>query len=59
MNPKKQLSIRLNPDAFAKLQYIAGQEERTKNGQIVFLINSYIRGFEKAHGKIEMNPKAK
>lgn len=49
---KNHLSIRTDKAIHDKLQYIAAYEGRSMSGQILYLINTCIREFEKEHGPI-------
>ncbi|HJG87101.1 hypothetical protein [Pseudoflavonifractor capillosus] len=49
---KNHLSIRTDKAIHDKLQYIAAYEGRSMSGQILYLINTCIRDFEKEHGPI-------
>lgn len=49
----KHLGIRVGDDMHRKLKYIAEYEGRSINGQILYLINRYIRHFENKNGVIE------
>ena len=52
MDKKSYLSIRMNPETHDKIQYVAAYEGRSMSGQILYLINTCIREFEKEHGPI-------
>ena len=52
MNVKKHLSIRMDGELHDKFQYVAAYEGRSMSGQILYLIQSCIREFEKEHGPI-------
>ena len=52
MDKKSYLSIRMNPENHDKIQYVAAYEGRSMSGQILYLINTCIREFEKEHGPI-------
>lgn len=49
----KHLGIEISPDLHGKLKYIAKYEDRSINGQVLFLIRKSIREFEEQNGKIE------
>ena len=49
----KHLGIEIEPELHSKLQYIAKYEDRSMNGQILYLIRNCVREFEKNHGDIE------
>ena len=46
------MSIRTDKALHDKLQYVAAYEGRSMSGQILYLIQSCIREFEKEHGSI-------
>ena len=50
----KHLGIEVEPELHHKLRYIAKYEDRSINGQILYLIRQCIREFEKVHGEIPM-----
>ena len=52
MKGRKHLSIRMDEEMHDKFQYIAAYEGRSMSGQILYLINTCIREFEKEHGPI-------
>ena len=54
MNVKKHLSIRMDGELHDKFQYVAAYEGRSMSGQILYLIQSCIREFEKEHGPIQL-----
>ena len=54
MKNKIHLSIRMDREQHDKLRWIAEYDGRSMSGQIVFLINTCIREFEKRHGKIDL-----
>lgn len=49
---RMHLSVRFDNDVHDKIQYIAKYEGRSMSGQILHLIQSCIREFEKEHGPI-------
>ena len=49
----KHLGIEISPELHAKLKYIAKYEGRSMNGQVLYLIRSCIKDFEKENGTIE------
>ena len=52
MVDKTHLSIRMDDRLHDKFRYVAGAEGRSMSGQILYLIQKCIRGFEKEHGVI-------
>lgn len=50
----KHLGLEISPDVHYKLHYISKYEDRSANGQIMYLLNTCIREFEKEHGVIEL-----
>ena len=47
----KHLGIEIDKELHYKLHYVAKYEGRSGNGQILYVLNEYIRNFEKEHGK--------
>ena len=47
MEEKNHLSIRTDKEVHDKFRYIAAYEGRSMSGQILYLINTCIREFEK------------
>ena len=54
MEDRKHLSIRMDRELHDKLQYIAAYEGRSMSRQVLYLITTCIREFEKAHGPISL-----
>ncbi len=52
MDKHKHLGIRVDELLHAKLRYISEYEGRSMNGQILYLIQTCIREFEKENGPI-------
>lgn len=52
MAKQKHISIRIDSDTLAKFHYVSKYEDRSASGQIMYLINSCIRDFERQHGSI-------
>ena len=52
MDKTNHLSIRTDKELHDKLKYVAAYEGRSMSGQILYLIQSCIRDFEKANGPI-------
>ena len=53
MNKKnKHIGLRCTEELLYKLKYISEYEGRSINGEIIYLINSAIREFEKENGAI-------
>ncbi|MBR5540306.1 MAG: hypothetical protein IKU56_02890 [Clostridia bacterium] len=50
----KHLGIEIEPELHAKLRYIAKSEDRSINGQVLYLIRQCVREFEEKNGNIEM-----
>jgi len=50
----KHLGIEIDPMLHQKLRYIAKYEDRSINGQIMYLIRQCIRDFENKEGEIPM-----
>jgi len=51
----KSLSIRIDEALLNKLHVVADYEGRSANSQILILIRDCIEGYEKTHGKIQLN----
>lgn len=49
----KHLGLEIDPVLHRKLRYIAKYEDRSINGQILYLVGRCIREFEEEHGPIE------
>ena len=49
----KHLGIEIEPELHSKLQYVAKYEDRSMNGQILYLIRKCIREFEESNGAID------
>lgn len=52
---KKHLGLPIDKELHEKLKYIAKYEDRSMNGQIMFLIRECVRAFEQEHGKIDLD----
>lgn len=50
----KHLGIEIDPELHAKLHYISKYEDRSANGQILYLIRQCVKAFEEKNGKIEI-----
>ena len=48
----KHLGLEIEPDLHSKLKYIAKYEDRSINGEIIYLIKKAIREFESQNGEI-------
>lgn len=53
MAERTHLSIRMDAELHHKLQYVSKYDGRSMSGQILHLIASCIRDFEKEHGPID------
>jgi hypothetical protein len=53
----KSLSLRIDEELLNKLHIVADYEGRSANSQILILIRDCIDGYEKTHGKIELESK--
>ncbi|MCI9264316.1 MAG: hypothetical protein HFF06_07045 [Oscillospiraceae bacterium] len=49
---RKHLSIRLDGELHDKFQYVAKYDGRSMSKQILYLVTSCVREFEKEHGPI-------
>ena len=54
MEKTNHLSIRTDKELHDKFKYVASYEGRSMSGQILYLIQSCIREFEKEHGPIQL-----
>ena len=54
MEERKQLSIRMDAELHDKLKYIAQYDGRSMSRQILYLITTCVRNFEKEHGPIHV-----
>ena len=54
MGEKISLNIRLNDDFHAKIKHIAETEYRSLNNQIEYIIQRYIKEYEKDNGEIKL-----
>jgi len=52
VNDKISLNIRLNDDFHAKIKHISEVEYRFLNNQIEFILQKYIKEYEKDNGEI-------
>lgn len=52
MRKSAHLGIKIDPDLHDRLKYIAKYEGRSMSGQILYLITTNVREFEKKHGEI-------
>ncbi|WP_251447383.1 hypothetical protein [Vermiculatibacterium agrestimuris] len=52
MHTDRHLGFRMGCEIHDKLRYISSYEGRSMSGQIVYLIQTCIREFEKEHGSI-------
>ena len=53
VHDKISLNIRLNDDFHAKIKYISEVEYRSLNNQIEFILQKYIKEYERDNGTIE------
>lgn len=53
MKKDKHLGITIDNELHEKLRYVAKYEERSINGQILYLARRCIADFEKEHGEIK------
>ncbi len=50
----KHLGLEIPPELHYKLHYIAKYEDRSANGQVLYLIRKCIKEFEEKEGTIEL-----
>ena len=53
-NDKISLNIRLNDDFHSKIKHISEVEYRSLNNQIEFILQKYIKEYERDNGEIEL-----
>ena len=46
--------LRIKEEAFKKIKIIATEQGRSANGQITFILEQFIKDYEKVNGKIEI-----
>ena len=51
----KHLGIEIDPQLHSKLRYIAKYEDRSINGQVLYLVRQCVREFEEKNGEIEID----
>ena len=56
---EKHLGLRIDLQTHAKLKYIAAREGRSINGQVLYLIRSFIDAYEKENDPISVEDKSK
>ncbi len=49
-----KFSLRVDSKTYKKIQYISEKNKRSINGQLDFIIESYIEKFEEVNGKIKI-----
>ena len=54
----KHLGIEIDPQLHGKLRYIAKSEDRSINGQILFLVRQCVREYEAKNGEITTEEQA-
>lgn len=52
---KRQFTLRLSEENFEKIKYIASVNKRSIAMQIEYLIEQYIKQWEKEHGEIDIS----
>ena len=52
MEKIKHIGFRIEAETLRKFQYVAKYDDRSTNGQMMYLINTAIREFEAKHGTI-------
>lgn len=50
----KHLGFTIENDLHYKLHYVASYEGRSGSGQIIYVLNQYIKNFEQEHGEIKV-----
>ena len=54
MTDKRQFTLRVQPEVFAKLKFIADEENRSISMAIEFLIKQKIKDYEAKNGIIDL-----
>lgn len=57
MSEKKIYSLRVDQITFDKIKIISNLNKRSIAQQIEFILDNFIKDFEKVNGKIELNKK--
>ncbi len=52
MRNDREYTLRLSPDLYQRLLYIAASEHRTPNNHMIYLLRQNIAYYERVHGKI-------
>ena len=52
---ERRMSVRIDEDLARKLDHIVDYEERSITKQIMFLMKSRVRDFEREHGEIDLS----
>lgn len=47
-------SLRVSEELLDKIKYIAAQNKRSANKEIEFLLEQYVREYERQHGQIKI-----
>lgn len=58
MKKQKHIGLRIDEEIWAKFYCVAKYEDRSGNGQLMYLINKSIREYEAEHGKIVLEKAA-
>ena len=54
MTDKRQFTLRVQPDVFTKMKYIADEENRSISMAIEFLMKQKIKEYESENGVIDL-----
>jgi len=56
MSPiKAKITLRIEKEALDKLRYVADNNFRTINKEVIFLIKTHIAEYEESHGRIVLD----
>lgn len=50
----KHLGLRIDSELHGKLHFLARNDGRSANGEVIYLIRKYIEEYEKKNGRIEL-----
>ena len=52
-----RIQLRIKDESYEKLKLIAEEKERSINKQIIYILEQYLKDYEKINGKIELEKK--
>ena len=53
----KSYGVRIDSELLEKLHFVSSYEDRSANSQVLHLIRTCVRDFEKEHGEIKIKEK--